>query len=373
MPSRQPLRSGSRSQSARPWSRPSPNKPRYQDQLATSLDNLALTLKTVDPPKVEQTYNSAMAIYEKLVKRLSRKRGLRMGLARCLRNLGPVLADSGRPEKAEAMYHKALSLLDTKDITSRKDEWLRDQARVLTFLGDLERPGAEAAIRRSIEISTDLTSRKPSVITDFHILAMAQNNLGEFLLETKRLPEAGLMFAESVANFEKLVAGSPESLDYRGHFGHVLAQQGSFFEQSGMLREARTALTRAGEQMRESLKLSKDQYQIRNSLGGYIVALANIDLKLGAYEEAARSALDLPKTVPSSGRGQACFDAARILARLINSVGSDAKLAQDRARPADPYISGTHHCAFARGDRYRPKAGGAVQDRQRHPAHRVAS
>ena len=33
-----------------------PNKPRYQDQLAHSLDNLALALQTVDPAKVEQTY-----------------------------------------------------------------------------------------------------------------------------------------------------------------------------------------------------------------------------------------------------------------------------------------------------------------------------
>ncbi len=176
---------------------------------------------------------------------------------------------------------------------------MRDQARVLTFLGALSRPGTEAALRRSIEISADLTTRKPSVITDYHNLAIAQNNLGEFLLESKRLPEAGLMFAESVANFEKLVIESPQSIEYRGHFGHVLAQQGSFFEQSGMLAEARTALARAGEQMRQSLKLSKDQYQIRNSLGGYLIALANIDLKLGAYEEAAHGALDLPKTVPN--------------------------------------------------------------------------
>ena len=307
-----------------------PNKPRYQDHLAQSLDNLALALKTVDPAKVEETYNSALAIYEKLVSDYPENVGYRMGHARCLRDVGPVLADSGRPEKAEAMYHKALSLLDTKDVTSHKDEWLRDQARVLTFLGALGRPGAEAALRRSIEISADLTARKPSFITDYHNLAIAQNNLGEFLLENKRLPEAGLMFAQSVVNFEKLVAESPRSIEYRGHFGHVLAQQGSSFEQSGKLLDARTALARAGEQMRQSLKLSKDLAQIRSSLGGYLVALANIDLKLGAYDEAARSALELPKTVPSASRGQACYDAARILARLINGVGSDVKLAQDK-------------------------------------------
>ena len=138
------------------------------------------------------------------------------------------------------------------------------------------------------------------------------------------------MFAESVANFEKLITEAPRSIEYRGHFGHVLAAHGDFFEQSGKLPEARTALARASDVMRQSLKLSKDQDEIRTSLGGYLVTLAKIDLKLGAYEEAARGALELPKTVPSAGRGQACFDAARILAQLINSVGNDVKLAQEK-------------------------------------------
>jgi eukaryotic-like serine/threonine-protein kinase len=319
-----------------------PNKPRYPELLAHSLGNLALALEAVDPARVEETYNSALVIYEKLVRDYPDNVDYRVAQARCFGNLGPVLAASGRPEKAEALYNKALSLLDAKDVTSRKDELLRNQAWVLSFLGALHRPGAEAAFRRSIEISADLTARKPSSITDYHKLAIAQNNLAELLLENKRLPEAGLLFAESVANFEKLITESPRSIEYRGHFGHVLAAHGDFFEQSGKLPEARTALARAGDLMRQSLKLSKDQDEIRTSLGGYLVTLAKIDLKLGAYEEAARGALELPKTVPSAGRGQACFDAARILAQLINSVGNDAKLAQEkRDRLTHTYLART--------------------------------
>ena len=319
-----------------------PDKPRYRAHLALTLYNLALALETVSPAKVEETYKAALAIYENIARDYPENFDYRVGQACCLRNLGPVLADSGRPEDAEAIYHKALSLLETKDAKFQKADWLREQAQVLSYLGALQRPGSEEAFRRSIELSADLTDRKPSVITDRHNLAIAQNNLGEFLVDKNRLPEAELMFAQSTANFEKLIAVASRSIEYLGHFGHVLAAQGDLFQRCGKLPEARSALARAIEQQRHRLKLSKDQDEIRGSLGGCLVTLANIDLKLGAYEEAARGALELPKSVATRGRGQACFDAARILARLITGVGGDAKLAQvDRDRLIHTYLGRT--------------------------------
>ena len=320
----------------------SPDKPRYRAEIAKALYNLALALETVAPAKVEETYKAALIIYENIVKDYPDNVEYRLAQAECLRNLGVVVADSGRPEQAEAIYHKVFSLLETKDANSQKAEWLRVKAQALTYLGALQRPGAEEAFRRSIELSMDLAGRNPSVITDRHNLAIAQNNLGEFLIDQNRLPEAGLMFAESVANFEKLVGDAPRSIEYLGHFGHVLAKQGDWFERTGKLSEARSALARAVEQQRHRLKLSKDQDEIRGSLGAGLVTLATIDLKLGAYEEAANSALELPKAVAARSRGQACFDAARILARLITSVDDDVKRAQaERDRLTHAYLGRT--------------------------------
>jgi hypothetical protein len=151
-----------------------------------------------------------------------------------------------------------------------------------------------------------------------------------------------LMFAQSTANFEKLIAEAPRSIEYLGHFGHLLAAQGDLFQRGAKLPEARGSLARAIEQQRHRLKLSKDQDEIRGSLAGYLVTLATVDLQLGAYEEAARSALELPKAAAARSRGQACFDAARILARLITSVGGDVKLAQaERDRLTDTYLGRT--------------------------------
>jgi hypothetical protein len=70
--------------------------------------------------------------------------------------------------------------------------------------------------------------------------------------------------------------------------------------------------------------------------------LAKVNLKLGAYEDAARLALDVPKTVPGATRAQACYDSARILAKLVTLAGKDTKLAQaDRDRLTRSYLGRT--------------------------------
>ena len=73
-----------------------------------------MTLQGVDHPKVEETYSTALTIYENLVRDYPENVEYRLLEANCLQNLGPVVADAGRPEQAEAMYNKALALLQTK-------------------------------------------------------------------------------------------------------------------------------------------------------------------------------------------------------------------------------------------------------------------
>jgi serine/threonine protein kinase len=306
----------------------SPGKPRYLDTLATCLVNRALTLKAVDGPKVEEIYTTALSIYEKLVKDYPDNADYRAGEAGCLQNLGPVVADAGRPDQAEAMYKKALALLQTRGGAVESAERLRDQAEVLSNLGQLSRPGAEDAFRRSIAVSGRLLDRKPPAIADIHNLAVAQSNLGQLLLDEKRLPEAGTLFAQSVVNFDKLVADAPKTIDYQSHFGYVLAQQALFFERSGTTAEAKTALASAVDHQRQAVKLSKSRSSVRALLASHLLELAHVNLKVGAYKEAATNALELPNTAPSSARDQACFDAARILARLVCQVNADPKVAQ---------------------------------------------
>ena len=131
-----------------------------------------------------------------------------------------------------------------------------------------------------------------------------------------------------MANFEKLVAGAPKSIDYQKHFGYVLAQQARFFGQSGKLAEAKTALAKAVDHQRQALKLSRNRPDVRMLLGSHLLELAQVNLKVGAYKEAATNALELPNVVPPSARDQACFDAARVLARLVTQVAADRNLTE---------------------------------------------
>jgi hypothetical protein len=53
-----------------------------------------------------------------------------------------------------------------------------------------------------------------------------------------------------------------------------------------------------------------------------------VNRKLAAYDEAGRLALEVPKTVATASRPQACYDAAQVLARIVDQVGSSDKLSR---------------------------------------------
>jgi eukaryotic-like serine/threonine-protein kinase len=319
-----------------------PDKPRYSDVLASNLTNLALALQIVDPTKVEETYSKALAIYQKLVVDHPDNVDYRLGLAHCLQNWGTVLAAADKPDKAEVVYKEALVRLETKDGDVTSPAWLRVRARVLSNLGELDLPGAEDAYRRSIALAQSLVDCKPTLSTDRHFLAIGQNNLGKFLLDSKRLGEAGPFFAQSVANLDTLVAEAPRAIDLQSHLGIVLATKAKWLDATDKTAEAKTALTSAVECQRHAIQLSKNGPAYRELLGGHLIDLAKINLKLGAYDDAARLALDVPKTVPTSKRAQACLESARILARLVVQAGVDGKLPQsNRDRLTQNYLGRT--------------------------------
>ena len=200
-----------------------------------------------------------------------------------------------------------MALLDAKDGWAETPQGMRDRAAILSNLGHLAVLGAEDAFRRSIAISTYLVNRKPPSITDTHTLAIAQNNLGQLLMREKRLTEAGTSLAQSVGNFEKLVADAPRTIDFQSHFGYVLAQQASFFEQTGKLVDATSVLARSVTHQRLALKLSRNRSDVRTLLGSEILELAQIYLKTGGYKDvqpwhssSRRSSPRRPETRPAS-------------------------------------------------------------------------
>ncbi len=244
------------------------------------------------------------------------------------------------------MYRKALAVLEVKDGQPPSTQWLRVLASVFNNLGEMQsergRPEAEKSLRAALAIFERLAERAPDSLQERHNVAIAQNNLGDNLLKLHRLADAAPFFAWSAALFEKLVAEAPNAIDLHSHFGIVLEGQGNLFLESGKLAEARKTMEGAVAQQRQALPQSKNRASIRTLLGRHLIALAKIDLKLGAYQEAATNAIELPKTVPASERGQACLDAARILAQVIAQVEANTKLPEtERTRLTRNYLGRT--------------------------------
>ena len=318
------------------------DKPRYREALAGNLVNLGLAQQVIEPAKVQLTFETARAIYEKLVAEFPENFQYRIGQARCLQNTGAVLAGAGRPEQAAACYRDALALLQTKHPGAQMPESLRSQAELYSNLGELGRDGAEDDLRHSIALSERLVAAAATGGEDRHNLAIAENNLGERMLNLKRLPEAGPPFARSVAHFEAIVEQAPKVVAYQSHFGIVLSGQAKVLDQTGKTAEAKAALVAAVEHQRQGVKLSNNAAPYRIALAEHLIALADMNRKLGAYDEAARLALEVPRTVPTSSRAQACFDAARVLARLVAQVGGDLKVPQaERDHMARVYLTRT--------------------------------
>jgi serine/threonine-protein kinase len=319
-----------------------PDRPRYSEVLAINLADLGLVLHELGEPQAEETFQASAAIYDKLVAAHPDNVDYQIGQARCLRDQGVVVAAKGQPEQAETIYRKALARFDPKNSKTHTSEALRLQAGLLNNLGDLHRPGAEEAFRDSIAISDRLAKHQPTANTDIHVLAIAQFNLGEFLVDQKRLPDAGLLLAQSVAHLQKLVTSAPKAIDFQSHFGIVLASQGRWLDQTGKTPEGKVALENAVEHQRTAVKLGKSAPSCRELLGSHLADLASVDLKLSAYEQAASAALEIPKAVPNASRAQGCLTAARVLARVVLQVNGDAKVAQqDRNRLTHNYLGRT--------------------------------
>ena len=310
-----------------------PDKPRYREALAGTLTNVAIALQSVDPAKSEATHQTSLTMYEKLVAEHPDNIDYRIGEARCLYNLGPLMAASQRHDKAEDMYRRALAVLDIKNAGATSRECLRQRAIVLINFGglqvELKRPEAEVTLVHAIGAFESLAARPSPTLEDRQNLAIAHANLGNFLVDVGRLEDAASHFASSVAGFDSLVAEHPRSLAAQSFFGMVLEMQSRWLDSSGKLEEAKRALASAISHQRQAVELGQNADIYRERLGSHMLELAWIDLELGADDEAAKIALDLPKTVPSASRPRACFDAARVLARLVSHQGADAS--RDRA------------------------------------------
>ncbi len=358
-----------------------PTSPRYRESLARVCNSLGLIEKSSGRPSdAEAHFRREQALVERLFQDFPDRLEHKRELARSLTNLGYVLGDQGRPEEAEPALVRAIELNSALAVTNPRDVQVRlDLARSHTNLGELlrskgeiqraitsfanarstgeklvrefpdnaryraelagtllrkdfgdlqvtlNRPEAEVTLLHAIGAFESLAAGASPTREDRQDLAIAHATLGNILVGVNRLLEAGPHFASSVAGFENLVAEHARSPATQSYFGVVMEMKARWLDASGKAKEAKRALAAAIGHERQAVELGQNRSVYRERLGSHLLELAWIDLELGADDEAAKIALDLPKTVPSSGRPRACFDAARVLARLVSPNDADAR------------------------------------------------
>jgi serine/threonine protein kinase len=334
-----------------------PGRPRYRNLLAANLVDLALAMQENEPAEAEELYRAADGLFDKLVTANPENVAYRIGQALCRRNHADALKASttqsflavGAPvaavmaDRAEATYRRALAPLEAK-VTEAVAAGMRVRAEILNNLGELHRgtgrPESESIFGQALGILTDLASRPSATIKDRHNLAIAANNLGATLLALKRPAEAEAMMARAEAGYEKLVRESPKAVDYHSELGLVEEGKAEVLSAGGKLAGAAESLTKAVAHQDLAAQLSKNHPVVRARLCGHYLELARINLKRGAYQEAADDALRATRAVPEASRAQTSFDAARILAQLVGLVGADPKLVPaDRERLVRPYLA----------------------------------
>ena len=306
-----------------------PDAPRYRHNLAGDLRNLGRAYEAAGQAAAEASYQESLRISEKLATEFPANVDYQIELGRCLNSLGALMAAANRADQAESCYTRGLAVLSFKDKAARTTESLRQQATVLSNLGELQRasgrPGAEQSLRQSIAISAELAARKPAARADRQTLAIAQNNLAEVLVAAGRVEEAGQVFAKSIAGLDLLGSENPKAVDTQNYLGYVCEQQSRLLAKIGEVEKARRSIEAAVAHQRQAVKLTDGKVPAyRLMLAGHLEVLANTCVKLHAYDDAIRVAIDLPKAAPASEQGY--VNAAKLLARCAAMANEDRQL-----------------------------------------------
>ena len=109
------------------------------------------------------------------------------------------------------------------------------------------------------------------------------------------------------------------------YLGYFLEQQGALLAKMDKPAEAKKALESAAAHQRKAVKLTDGKVPTyRDALLGHLEALADVELTLAAYDDARKTALEMPRAaaVPAAGY----YAAAKTLARAATRMHNDSKL-----------------------------------------------
>ena len=258
--------------------------------LARALMNLGSVLEDLGhPEEAEPTLVRAVEKGAAIAAANPRTNEARLDLARTYTKLGEITRARGEMEEARASFQMARSMGEDLARSFRIIPAHRGAlagALLLDDFGDWhgtgERPLDEVTLKGAISAFENFVAGPTPTREDRRDLAIAHAALGHLLVELNRREEAGPHFDRSVAGFESLLAEYAGSPSTHSDFGVVVAMRAHWLDSSGKPEEAKRALAAALIRDRRGLELGKNAAIYRERLGSHLLALAWIDLELGA-------------------------------------------------------------------------------------------
>jgi eukaryotic-like serine/threonine-protein kinase len=206
-----------------------PNLPEDPELLAHVCHWLGAALNEVGRlEEAEQEYRKAHELRTRMVAEQPGSADLKSGLAHIKTYLGDLLAETGRLSEAEKLLREATLLVeqnladapDSAEVRSAGN-YYNSLSQVLLAMHRTE--AAEAALRRSIEMRTNMVRNVPSELLYRTGLAWSLYDLGVVLQATGRSEQAAAAFRDAIAMLEKVVAQKPDAPGYLRYLGTMLA------------------------------------------------------------------------------------------------------------------------------------------------------
>ena len=352
--------------------------PALRGEMARTLNNLGLSLKTRQPTEAARTFQKAVAVHQELMIRHPTVLAFRRELARSLNNLAAAQHQIEQPEQAEKKFAEALGLLDrlVKDHPT-VPSYQQDLAGVFHNLGGARaRAGhlsqALAAYEESLRLRQELAESAPLVPDYLHRLGSVRLSLGNLLEKMLRFEAAEMQYrqavdvlADLVKRFERPVFRS--DLGQAWHYlarlqirrsqwgeprqGALLVAQSGLYPWQGLggllqshvaLLEAHSCLRQAVEQQAAALRADADNLVFAQWHKEHLYDLMNTALALGFHQEAAKAARAWGGM--KSDQAGDYLTAAECLARCVSLVEADHGLSDvERPQLREAYVRDAIH------------------------------
>jgi tetratricopeptide (TPR) repeat protein len=319
----------------------------YGRDLARTHYNLGIVkMDTGRQDEARAEYDRAVDLLRELIAEGHVDADSRHNLARCLINRGILFRESGQRDQAEANYGEAIELLRLlKDEAPNRPMYCLDLAVTCNNLGNLL--GTEPLRRKEgLAAHDEALALARRLVTDFPTrpkyrkeLANIHNSLGAAVYHADDPAEAREHWHEARRIYDRLLEEVPDSADYNGQRGMILANLGWLASEQQNWLEARSFFDEAVTALERSLKHNPDHPFYIRTLRGQHQNRAETCLHLGDHAGAAAAA-ETSLTVGRDPEPLVWYAAACYLARCAALAATDEALtAEQRRETAEPYAA----------------------------------